>query len=149
MKKSLIHGFVGFGALVTILTFWTSTVVSELFLSSESVFVVKHAIVKYGLVVLVIFMASVGASGFNLGKNRKGKLVEIKQKRMRIIAINGLLIMIPSALYLYHKASSGELDYIFYLVQILELSVGLVQLTLLGLSFRDGLKMTGKIKNKP
>ncbi|MCW5799531.1 MAG: hypothetical protein KIT40_13585 [Nitrospira sp.] len=146
MKKSIIHGIAGAGALLTITTFWTSTLISELFLSHEAVLAVKQAIVKYGLVILVLFMASVGASGFSLGKGRKGPLIEGKKKRMPIIALNGLLIMVPSALFLNFKATNGEFDKWFYLVQVLELSVGAVQFLLLGLSFRDGLKLTGKLR---
>lgn len=146
MKKSILHGIAGAGAILTIATFWTSTFISEIFLDHGAVIAVKYAIAKYGLVVLVIFMASVGASGFSLGSGRKGPLIAVKKKRMPIIALNGALIMIPSALFLNFKASHGEFDLWFYIIQVLELCVGLVQITLLGLSFRDGLKLVGKLR---
>ncbi len=144
--KSVLHAIFGSGAMLTIFLFWTSTLVSEIFLSDESILFVKRNIVNYGLVLLVFLMAGVGSSGFSLGRGRNGKLVEGKKKRMPIIALNGILIMIPSALFLNFKASTNEFDTWFYVVQAIELLVGLVQLSLLGLSFRDGLKLAGKIR---
>lgn len=146
MKKSIFHAAAGTGALLTVGTFWISTLISEVFLSHDAVATLKHAIVRYGLIILVFFMASVGASGFSMGKDRRGRLIETKKKRMPIVALNGLLIMIPSAVFLDFKASNGQFDAWFYSVQAVELLVGLVQFALLGLSFRDGLKLTGKLR---
>ena len=60
-----------------------------------------------------------------------------------VIAGNGILLLIPSALFLASKASAGEFDTSFYLVQALELVSGGVNITLLGLNMRDGLKLKG------
>jgi len=143
MKKPMIHAFAGSIAILSIATFWLSTVVSELFLGTGAVVSVKHAIAVYGLITLVLAMAATGGSGFSLAKRRKGRLIDGKKKRMAFIAFNGILIMIPSALFLNHKAALGEFDATFYTVQVLELAVGLVQLTLMGMNFRDGLKLGG------
>jgi hypothetical protein len=131
--------------MLTVATFWTSTLVSELFMGQEAVKFVKHAIVYYGLIPLVILMAGVGGSGFFLAKRRKGRIVDEKKKRMPKIGANGLLVMIPCALFLNSKAATGSFDTVFYTVQVIELAVGLLQLTLLGRSFRDGLKLAGRL----
>lgn len=146
MNKSLLHAIFGFNALCIISTFWLSTFISELFLGQNAIAIVKHLIANYGLIVLVIVMAGLGISGNLLGKKRKGKLIDAKKKRMPIIAFNGIFIMVPSALYLNYKASHGEFDSLFYAVQIVELLVGLIQISLLGLSFRDGLKLSGRLR---
>ena len=142
--KPVIHAIAGTTAMLTIATFWTSTLISELFLDQAAVVAVKHAIAVYGLAVLICTMALTGGSGFALGKSRNGRLVEQKEHRMRIIGINGLLIMVPSALFLYRKSAIGEFDTLFYVVQIVEICAGLAQLSLMGLNFRDGLKLAGK-----
>jgi hypothetical protein len=49
--------------------------------------------------------------------------------------------MIPSALFLNYKAAAGEFDVSFYAVQLVELVVGAVQLTLMGMNFRDGRRL--------
>ncbi|MBV8603754.1 MAG: hypothetical protein JO224_03640 [Pelomonas sp.] len=149
MKKSVIHAAAGALAMLTVATFWTSTLWSELFMNDEAVIAVKHAIVYFGLIPLVTLMAVTGGSGFYFAKGRKGRLVEDKKKRMPKIGANGLLVMIPCALFLNSKAAGGEFDAVFYAVQGIELVVGAVQLTLLGRSFRDGLKLAGRLRPKP
>ena len=130
--------------MLIIACFWTSTLISELFLDHAAVAVVKHAIVC-GLFLLVPFLAATGGSGFVLSKTRNGPLLDQKKKRMPVIAANGLLVMIPAAIFLNSKAAAGEFDAMFYSVQVVELIVGVVQLTLMGLNFRDGLMLAGKL----
>jgi hypothetical protein len=146
--KSIIHAIAASIAMLCIATFWTSTLVSELLLDQAAVVAVKHAIAQYGLLVLVSAMAVTGASGFALGKTRKGRLLDQKKSRMRYIGITGLLVMIPSALYLYSKSAASEFDTLFYVVQVVEICAGMAQLSLMGLNLRDGLKLAGKLRPK-
>jgi len=60
------------------------------------------------------------------------------------IAANGVLVMIPAALFLSSQAAAGRFDASFYAAQAVELLVGAVQLTLMGLNFRDGRRLAGK-----
>ncbi len=144
MRKFAMHAIAGTLAMLIISTFWTSTLISELFMGDAAVVAVKHAIVSYGFALLIFVMLIVGGSGNILAKGRTGGLIGAKKKRMHILAANALLVMIPCALYLNHKASSGQLDGWFYTVQIVELVAGLIQLSMLGSNFRDGLILTGK-----
>lgn len=146
--KTIIHATTGLIAMLCVLSFWTSTAIAELFLSPQAVVAVKQAVL-YGMCVLVPAMAVTGGSGFALAGARSGRLVEGKKKRMRLIALNGLLIMLPSAFLLFRKATAGEFDSLFYAVQTLELLVGIVQLCLLGLNFRDGLRLAGRMRHAP
>ena len=138
--KPVFHALAGTTAMLIITSFWTSTLVSELFMDHAAVADVKLGIV-YGIFLLVPCLAATGGSGFMLGKSRKERLLEQKKKRMLIIAANGLFVMIPSALFLNYKAAAGEFDVSFYAVQLAELAVGAVQLTLMGMNFRDGLRL--------
>jgi hypothetical protein len=142
--KPVFHAIAGGSAMLIVASFWTSTLVSEIFMDQSAVAAVKQWIV-YGLFLLVPCMAATGGSGFVLGKMRKGPLVEVKKKRMAIIGANGLLLMIPAAIFLNGKAAGGEFDAMFYAVQAVELLVGALQLTLMGMNFRDGLRLAGKI----
>ena len=135
-------------ALVTIAAFWLSTALTELFASRVAVTAVKTAI-PWGFLLLIPALAAVGGSGFVLAKGRRAGLIGTKLKRMPIIAANGILILIPSALYLASKAQAGEFDSAFYAVQALELAAGATNITLLGLNMRDGLKITGRLRRKP
>ena len=84
-----------------------------------------------------------------MAKGRRSKLIDAKLKRMPIIAANGILVLIPSALFLASKARAGEFDISFYAVQVLELVAGAANIILLTLSMRDGLKMRGSFRHRP
>jgi len=141
-----IHPMAGVLAILTIATFWLSTALAELFASQAVVTAIKMAI-PWGFLVLIPALAAAGGSGFTMAKGRRTGL--IGTKRMPIIAGNGILVLIPSALYLASKARAGEFDTAFYAVQALELVAGAANITLLGLNMRDGLKMRGWFRHRP
>lgn len=141
-----IHAMSATVALLLIASFFSATLLSEIFASQQQITTVKNA-VFYGIWLLIPAMAVTGATGARLaGKARKG-LIGKKMKRMPIIAANGLLILTPAAIYLRHLALAGDFGAIFYAVQVLELLAGATNMTLMVLNFRDGLKVT-KMKNK-
>jgi len=137
----IVHPVAGFIAILTIATFWLSTALSELFASEATVVAVKSAI-PWGFFLLIPALAATGGSGFVLSKGQREGLVGAKLKRMPFIVANGLLVLIPSALFLASKAKAGEFDPAFYTVQGLELLAGAVNITLLGLGIRDGMSLT-------
>ena len=137
----IVHPFAGLMAMLTIATFWLSTAISELFGTEATVIAVKTAI-PWGFILLVPALAATGGSGFLLAKGRRKGLVGTKLKRMPWFAANGLVVLIPTALFLAFKAQAGELDTAFYIVQVIELLAGAVNLSLLGLSMRDGRALT-------
>ena len=141
-----IHLIAGMLATLTIATFFLSTLGTELFGTHETVAMVKAWIVMPGLFILVPAIAATGGSGMFLSKSRQGRLVDAKKKRMPFIAANGLLVMIPCAIVLNRWAAAGTFDTTFYVVQALELLVGAVNLTLMGMNIRDGIKMSGRFR---
>lgn len=141
-----VHFIAGLLATLAIATFFLSTVIAESLGSHEAVATVKALIVMPGLFILVPAIAATGGSGFFLSKSRQGRLVETKKKRMPLIAANGLLVLIPCAIFLNRWAVAGTFDSTFYLVQSLELLAGATNLTLMGLNIRDGLRMSGRFR---
>jgi len=141
--KTRIHAAAGIIGLLTILTFWTSTILSELFGSHETIATVK-GLILYGMFILVPAMAIAGGSGALLGAGRTNRLVSAKRKRMPIIAANGLLILLPMAFILESKASAGTFDTWFYILQGIELIAGATNITLMVLNARDGVRLTGR-----
>lgn len=144
MIKNL-HPLAGVLALLTIITFWLSTVSSELFGSTATVIAVKTSI-PWGFLLLVPALALTGATGFTLAKGWRAGLVNTKIRRMPLIAANGLFILIPAALFLASKARISEFDAAFYTVQALELATGAANIVLLGLNMRDGLRMKNRLR---
>ena len=145
--KLRIHAISGALALATIATFWISTVISELFGTPDQIAAVKTGVL-YGLAVLVPAMAAAGGTGFLLGEKWRSPVVNAKKARMRIIAATGILVLVPSAVFLAVKAGQGAFDTSFMVVQGIELVAGASNFVLLGLNMRDGLAMRRK-KPKP
>jgi hypothetical protein len=144
-----VHLFTGILSSLCIATFFLSTILAELFGSHAAVAQLKSLIVTPGLWILVPLMAAAGGSGMFLAKSRKGRLVEAKKKRMPLIAANGLLVLVPSAIVLSRWAAAGSFDTTFYVVQVIELIAGATNLTLMSLNARDGMRMVGQLRNGP
>ena len=142
--KSMIHKTASLLATLCIATFFTSTLMVELFGTEEMIALVKSLIVMPGVFILVPAMAVTGATGFALAKERKGRVVDAKKKRMPIIAIIGMFILLPAAIYLNNWASIGSFDMKFYILQGVELIAGAINLTLMIKSMKDGKKLVGK-----
>jgi hypothetical protein len=136
-----IHPFAGIVAFLTILTFWTSTAISELFLPIGAVIAVKQAI-PWGLLVLVPALAITGATGFRLAGASADPRILSKKRRMPFIAGNGILVLIPAALSLAALATRLEFGTLFYSIQAVELIAGAVNLVLMSLNIRDGLRLS-------
>jgi len=139
-----IHAAAGVTGFLCILTFWSSTVASELFGSHDTITAVKHSVL-WGMLLLVPSMAVAGGTGLKLLGSRSDVLALAKKRRMMIIGPNGVLVLIPCAFYLAHLAANGQFTATFYAVQAIELVAGLVNLMLMGLNIRDGLRLTGRL----
>jgi hypothetical protein len=143
------HLIAGILAPLCIATFFLSTLLTELFGSHASVAQLKSLIVTPGLWIMIALMAAAGGSGMFLARSRKGRLVDAKKKRMPFIAANGLLVLVPCAIVLDRWAGAGSFDTNFYVVQGIELIAGATNLALMGLNARDGLRMAGRLRNRP
>ncbi len=93
-----------------------------------------------GLVLLPAMMAA-GLSGFRLGRGWRRPEVAAKAARMRLIAAIGLLILLPLAVGLWWLAAQGMIEGRCHLLQRIESLAGLVNLLLLGLNLRDGMRL--------
>lgn len=138
--KTRMHAIAGVVGFLTIATFWTSTIVSEAFGTHSQIVMVKNAVL-WGMIVLIPAMAMAGGSGMSLGRGRSEADVIKKKKRMPLIAGNGLLILLPSAIFLATKANASTFDTAFFAIQGVELIAGAFNLTMMGLNIRDGLRL--------
>lgn len=138
------HLFASLIALLTIAAFFSASVIVELFGSHAAVAVVKARIALPGLLVLIPALAITGGTGFALSRDRQGRLVSTKRKRMMFVAVNGLLVLLPCALMLNIWAAQNRFDTAFYTVQTAEFLAGAINLTLMGLNTRDGLRLAGR-----
>lgn len=145
--KAKVHAIVGTLALLTISTFWVSTLLSELFGSYALITTVKTSIL-WGMLILIPLMATAGATGAALGKKMRLPQVARKSKRMKIIAINGLMLLLPSAVFLAMRAQADIFDTWFYAVQTIEVLAGATNITLLVMNLKDGLSIKARRASK-
>ncbi|MFL9828141.1 hypothetical protein [Rhodoplanes sp. SY1] len=154
----VVHGLAGTAAFLTILTFWTTTVWSELLADLATVAAVKQAI-AWALLLLVPILAVTGLSGLRLAGGATAQpnaarpnaarplpppAIRAKLRRMPIVAANGVLILVPCAITLAVLSARGDFGSTFQAVQALELLAGPVNLALIGLSIRDGIRLAGR-----
>jgi hypothetical protein len=138
-----LHALIGTTALAIVALFWSATVWSELTGDVARIVLVKRGIL-WGMLGLIPAMIATGASGFALSRGWHDPLVARKLLRMKLAGANGVLILAPCAFLLAARSARGQFDTVFYGVQALELGAGLVQLTLLALNARDGLRLSGR-----
>lgn len=140
---SALHRTAAIIAFALILSFFTSSVLVELFGSEQAVTTVKTAIF-FAVWVLIPCMAIAGITGSKLAPEANKGELGAKKKRMPFIAANGMLVLLPCAIYLHNLASKGQFDHTFYWIQGIEFVAGFINLTLMGLNIRDGLRLKNK-----
>jgi len=137
---SILHRIAGCMGLLLIASFWISTVVVELRGNVAEIILVKTAI-AYGLLALIPCLTGTGASGFRLSGGKKAGLLGVKLRRMKIIAGNGVLCLMPCAISLAVMAHNGRFDAVFVVVQGIELLAGAINIYLIGCNIRDGMRL--------
>ncbi|EBA07159.1 hypothetical protein [Sagittula stellata] len=138
-----IHGIAGATALLTIVTFWGSALTAELVLSTAGIVIVRTAIL-YAVPVLVLAMIAAGASGTRLAGRSRAPVIVAKRRRTMLAAANGLIVLVPSAVFLGLRAQVGQFGAPFAVVQIVELAAGAVNILLLGLNMKSGFSMRAR-----
>lgn len=133
-----VHIIFAFISLFTIIAFWCSTVIVEVFYGIDEITLVKSLIVLPGLFILIPSLAITAISGNLIAKkSSRSKLISIKKKRMPKIAALGIFLLIPCALYLDYLASNLLFDIRFYIFQALEIVVGGINIYLISKNIYD------------
>lgn len=143
-----LHAAAGIGAMLCIGAFLCATIAAELAGSAAAIASVKRGIL-WCLLLLLPLMAGAGISGAILARGRTGALVRRKLLRMRFIAANGLCLLLPCAFILSSRANAGHFDILFYTVQLVELAAGILQLAMMVLNARDGMRLSRNGKHRP
>lgn len=141
-----LHRIGGVLALALVLLFWTATVTS-LALGDHAAIVRVKTTIAWGLLALVPAVIAANATGFRLAEQRRRpgralpRLLARKQRRGIIVAVLGLTVLVPCALWLASSASSDTYSRTYWTLQLIELGAGAVNATLLALNARDGRRM--------
>ncbi len=139
MSLKSIHKIFSIIAFLCISSFFMSTIIVEIFFDRVAIVNLKELIVYPGLFILVPSIIITAISGQKLATSyTDSKVIQRKQKRMPIIALNGIVLLIPCAIFLYIASNKNQFDILFYTVQSVELIAGCINLVLMGLNYRDG-----------
>ena len=120
---SRIHAIAGTLAFAIILSFLSASLLAECLGGPALIARVKETI-AWSLLALVPALAATGGTGFAMvGRPSRGVLLT-KFRRMQFVAANGMLVLVPSALFLAWKAGQGAFDAAFVAVQLAEFAAG-------------------------
>lgn len=136
-----LHAAAGAVAMLTILGLQTAIALGEPTGYPAEIAALREAILYVVCLVLIPAMIAAGASGFRLGRGGRGPVIAAKRARMQAIAAIGLIVLLPLAIGLWVLAAQGMVEGRFHLLQRIETLAGLVNLLLLGLNMRDGLRL--------
>lgn len=133
-------------AVITISTFFSFSLIAEF--RGEDLFIKQvKTLILYCLPILLIAMPMLVLSGKKLAGNSKSPLIIRKMRRMKFIAINGVML-ISLAIFLFYYSNYKTIDSTFMCFQILELLIGALNLVLIGMNIYDGLKLSGRLKRQ-
>ncbi|EAS44956.1 hypothetical protein [Photobacterium profundum] len=139
MKR--IHKTAAIIAFLLIVSFFSSSLLTDIFGDYDAISQVKNTIL-YSVGLLVIAMMTTGITANKLyGAKAQGALA-VKQKRMKVAAANGVVILIPAAIFLARWSAAGQFDSVYWTVQAIELIAGATNAILLGLNIRDGIRLS-------
>jgi len=96
--------------------------------------------VLYAIVLLAPVMIALERIGKRLAAGAAAPFVRRKRRRLLALKVNGVCVLIPSAIALDHLSHAGRIDMLFYAVKGLLILAAGANLILLGLNFRDGLR---------
>ena len=133
-------------AFSTITIFFTSSLIVEIRGNLEEIQLVKKSILL-ALPLLLLAMPALAISGNKLGGKSSNPVIVGKKKRMKIMVINGVML-IALAILLYYRSHAVGIDAVFGFLQLVEFSLGLINLTILGLNAKAGLVLSGTGKNQ-
>lgn len=83
-----------------------------------------------------------------MAAGRRAPLLRRKRRRTVLVALVGIVVLVPCAVVLRIMAVDGDFGTTFATIQAVELAGGLVNLTLLGLNARDGRRLTASSRRR-
>jgi len=144
--KTKIHLIAAITATLCIATFFSFSLLGELFGTHTFIAQIKSNIVFPGLFILIPAMAITGITGKVLTKGNRSKLIRQKLLRTKLAAANGAFILLPAAIVLNNWAQAGQFELSFYLLQGVELIAGAMNLYLLMKNATSGRRLTANKK---
>jgi hypothetical protein len=149
MPKSVltrVHLTAAVGAITVITAFLAVSAVTELAGSPGEIRAVRQGIML-ALPLLIACLATAGLTGRRLAGRSRSAVVRAKKLRLAAAAVVGLAVLVPCALFLAHLTAAHVAGPATTALEATELAFGSLNLSLLALNLRDGLRMRRRHKN--
>lgn len=146
MSKSLlsrIHLTAAAGAVAVVIAFLAVSAVTELVGGVGEVRAARQGILL-GLPLLIACLATAGITGSRLADRSRSAVVRAKRWRLAAAAVTGLVVLIPCALLLGFPPAAFAGSPQVTALEIIEWAFGSVNLCLLVLNFRAGLRIRSR-----
>ncbi|WP_292008588.1 hypothetical protein [Chryseobacterium sp.] len=137
-----IHIIASIISFSTILIFFSMSLFAEINGNEGLIKNVKRNILV-GLPLMIITMPALAITGKKLAGKSQNILILIKQKRMKFILANGILLILLAG-FLYYYSHYIALNTTFLIFQLLEFFCGLANLTMIGMNIKDGIQLSHK-----
>lgn len=144
MKNIKLHKAAGIIALITLSTFFISTIIIELLGDPESIKLLKLLIMIFALGVMVPSSILIGVTGKKIAKGYNSNLLKKKLNLFKYIQRIGPFILAPTGIALFLLSRADNFNLLFYAVQITELIAQFCSILLI----ITGIKTGASIKNQ-
>lgn len=131
MKLKSIYRLASTTAFLMIMFFMTSSLLSE-FIGDPRIIASVKKTIFYSLPMLIVCMISTAISSKKMAALYPNLPYDlVRTKRIKLISLNGIVSLAPLATTLNYFAQHSRLDSTFYLLQILEIICGAINIYLL------------------
>lgn len=143
--KTLVHASAGVIAMLLAIFYLVAISVAQFAYTPLDMISIQQAILQSMWVYIPLILMT-GGVGLVLSRDRQGRIVESKKKRMMVIVSCSLLILLPSVYAMAVRDPNKDVGNLMQAIQALEVLTLMLLIVLLGLNFRDGSRLTA---NRP
>lgn len=135
------HKVAGVVMLITLVTFFVSTITIELLGDHEQIKWLKLLIMIFAIVLIVPLTIIIGKTGKKVSIGHNPKLLKKKSKLFKTIQRIGPFVLAPTGISLYFMARSDIFNAVFYTIQLIELIAQLTSIVLIIIAINTGIQL--------
>lgn len=136
-----VHKVAGIIVLLTLVTFFLSTITIELLGDHEQIKWLKLFIMIFAIGLIAPFTIIIGKTGKKVSKGHDPKLLKKKSKLFKTIQRIGPFVLAPTGIVLYFMARSDSFNTVFYTIQLIELIAQLTSIVLIIIAINTGIQL--------
>ena len=136
-----VHKVAGIFVLLTLVTFFLSTIIIESLGDHEQIKWLKLLIMIFALGLIAPFTIIIGKTGKKVSKGHDPKMLKKKSKLFKTMQRIGPFVLAPTGIALYFMARSDSFNTVFYTIQLIELIAQLTSIVLIIIAINTGIQL--------